>query len=191
VKPDSLRERTRQAMKAEVAAVAVRLFVEHGFEAVTTSQIAAAAGISPRSFFRYFPTKEDVLLGDLRAAGERVKAALEARPARESAWEAITQAFRVLAEQPMYPAEEMATMARIIVESPSIRARDIEKHQEWETLLAPGVAKRMPGNDEDAARAVIATATSVLRIATERWLRGEGGGDPHKTFVDLLTSVRA
>ena len=76
----SLWERSRQAAYAEITAVAMRLFLEQGFEQTTIDQIAATAGISRRSFFRYFGTKEDVVLGDLARDGERVREALAAVP---------------------------------------------------------------------------------------------------------------
>lgn len=58
-------------MRAEIAAVAVRLFQEQGFEKTTVDQIAAEAGLSRTSFFRYFATKEDVVLGHLEELGRR------------------------------------------------------------------------------------------------------------------------
>ena len=67
--PDGLRSRVRRAMRAEVAAAALELFITQGFDNTTIDQIAAAAGMSRSSFFRYFPTKEDTVLGDLAGYG--------------------------------------------------------------------------------------------------------------------------
>ena len=74
---ESLWARSRQAAYAEITAIAMGLFLEQGFEQTTIDQIAAKAGISRRSFFRYFGTKEDIVLGDLAADGERMRDALE------------------------------------------------------------------------------------------------------------------
>src|SRR3712207_3620346 len=80
VGPAGLRERTRRTVQAEIAAAAMRLFLDRGFEATTMEQIAAEVGISRRSLFRYFGTKEDIVLGDHAEQGRVVREALEARP---------------------------------------------------------------------------------------------------------------
>jgi AcrR family transcriptional regulator len=191
----SLRDRTRKAMRDEVASVAIKLFAEQGFDAVTTTQIAQAAGISPRSFFRYFPTKEDVVLGSLEDSGVRVRDALVARPETEGAWEALRKALSVLIEHPVYRQENLEAIASIILNTPSIRSRDLEKYQQWEELLAPDIARRLVasetvGEDQarDSARAVIGAAITALRIATERWLRT---GDPDEAAAIIDTMIRA
>ena len=104
--PSGLRERTRRAVQAEIGATAMRLFLAHGFEATTMEQIANEAGISRRSLFRYFGTKEDIVLGYLVEAGIVVRDALEARPASEPPWEALRAAFESLILDPEYSPEE-------------------------------------------------------------------------------------
>lgn len=80
----SLRDRQRAQIRADIRRAAFRLFVEHGYDAVTTDKIAAAAGVSPRTFFRYVPTKEEVLLAPVRHGGAAIVNLLEQRPATES-----------------------------------------------------------------------------------------------------------
>ena len=74
-----LRERTRRAVHREIAEAGMALFLDQGFEETTVDQIAEAAGISRRSFFRYFATKEDVVLGDMieQLDGSGISAAME------------------------------------------------------------------------------------------------------------------
>lgn len=138
----TLRERARSAARAEIAATAVRLFAEHGFEATTVDQIAAAVGISRRSFFHYFGSKEDVVLGDTDALGETVRAALEARPPEESAWTAIREAFKELRRHAGSEKEQLI-LAGIHDQAPSLRARHLEKHLRWQELLAPEIQRRL------------------------------------------------
>ena len=80
---ESLRDRQRAQIRADIRRAAFRLFVEYGYDAVTTEEIAAAAGVSSRTFFRYVPTKEEVLLAPVRHGGSAIANLLEQRPATE------------------------------------------------------------------------------------------------------------
>src|SRR2546425_12821489 len=89
-----LRERTRRAVRAELAELALGLFVERGYERTTVEDIAAAAGLSRRSFFRYFPTKEDVLFGDVDELAEQIAEDIRARPDDGDAWACLHAVLR-------------------------------------------------------------------------------------------------
>lgn len=190
--PD-LRSRTRRAVRAEITATAMRLFVERGFEATTVDQIAVAAGISRRSFFHYFATKEDVVLGDLVELGERVRAALESRPATEPAWDALRAAFTMLRTPDSSPETELA-VAEMYHLTPSLRARHLEKHLRWQELLAPDVERRLgatAGTIPDVrARAIIAAALACLDTAVDAWRESGGTADPEQLFDDAVAAVR-
>ncbi|GAB2485496.1 hypothetical protein GCM10027063_29230 [Promicromonospora xylanilytica] len=142
--PDTptLRQRTRRAVHAEITDTALRLFAEQGFDATTVDQIAKAAGISRRSFFHYFGSKEDVVLGDLEALGRRVRDALEARPATEPAWEALRAALLTLRGPDTDAATELQ-IAHMYADAPSLRAKHLEKHLRWQELLGPDVERRL------------------------------------------------
>src|SRR5439155_14085043 len=105
--PASLRERTRAAMRAEVSEVAFRLFAKQGFANTTVDQIAAEAGLSRTTFFRYFGTKEEVVLGKFGELGQEIAAALAARPKDERPWDSLRRAFDVVtqtdADEPEQP----------------------------------------------------------------------------------------
>lgn len=190
----NLRERTWRAVHAEITQTAMRLFAESGFEATTIEQIAAAAGISRRSFFRYFGTKEDIVLGDLAALGEAVKAALEARPDSESAWEALRAAFQAL-RGPDYSPESALAVAKMYHDTPSLRSRHLEKHLRWQELLAPDIGRRLgirSGTTPDPrARAVIAAALACLDTAVDAWRESDGTADLELLFDEAVAAVRA
>lgn len=80
----SLRDRQRAQIRADIRRAAFRLFIERGYDAVTTEEIASAAGVSPRTFFRHVPAKEELLLAPVRHGGAAIVNLLEQRPARES-----------------------------------------------------------------------------------------------------------
>ncbi len=189
----SLRERTWRAVQAEITAAAMPLFTERGFEATTIDQIAEAAGISRRSFFRYFETKEDVVLGDLNALGETLRAALEARPPEEPAWPALRAAFLALRGPEHSPTAELAA-ARVWHAAPSLRARHLEKHLRWQELLAPDISRRLgtpPGRAPDPrARAVVAAALACLDTAVDAWRESDGRADLEELYDLAVSAVR-
>lgn len=194
VVPPSLRERTRRAVHAEIAETAMRLFMQNGFEATTVDQIATAAGISRRSFFHYFASKEDLVLGDTDALGESVRLALEARPADESAWEAIRAALHVL-QSPDAPTADQLAVAQMYHDVPSLRARHLEKHLRWQALLAPGVQRHLglPASVEPdpRARAFVAAALACLDAAVDAWYESDGAADIVELFDDAIAAIRA
>lgn len=172
----------------------MRLFLERGFDATTIDQIAEAAGISRRSFFHYFPTKEDVVFGDLAALGETLKSALEARPAGETAWDALRAAFQTLEQTEQSPEIALA-VAQMYRDTPSLRARHLEKHLRWQELLAPDVARRLRtrrrAGPDPRPRAIIAAALACLDTAVDAWLESDGTADLEQLYDEAVAAVRA
>ncbi|WP_033337697.1 TetR family transcriptional regulator [Catenuloplanes japonicus] len=186
-----IRERNRRAVEQEISEAAMRLFVAQGFDATTTDEIAHAAGVSPRSLFRYVGTKEDIVLGDLRDAGQRVLAALQARPPEEGPWEALRAALAVLEDN---PPDRALAITEMFLRTPSLRARRLEKRLAWLDLLVPEVTRRLgraPGDVPDpAAHAIVSAALACLDTATEVWARRGGTGDVVQIFDEALAAVR-
>src|SRR5512146_1844355 len=85
--PVSLRQRKRERTRAALIAAALELFERQGYEATTIDEIAAAADVSPRTFFRYFSTKEEVALGD--DVGPEIVGLIAVRPAEEPMLESV------------------------------------------------------------------------------------------------------
>ncbi|WP_201308719.1 TetR/AcrR family transcriptional regulator [Puerhibacterium puerhi] len=183
-------ERQRAALRREIVETAVRLFTENGFEATTVDQIAAAVGISRRSFFRYFGTKEDVLLSDLLARGEAIARALASRPVEEDAWTALLLAMNdARAEQRSDAAQDLA-IGRMMLQTPSLRARHIEKRLAWQTMLVPPLSRHVrAGNAELAATAIVATALACLDVATEAFVRADGTTPLDDLYFDALDAA--
>ncbi|NGO73744.1 TetR family transcriptional regulator, partial [Streptomyces boncukensis] len=88
------KERTRQALQD----AALRLFEEHGFEATTVRDIATAAGVAERTFFRYFPSKEDLVLTEVLALLPQLRRHILERPAEEPPFTAVRNALLALAD---------------------------------------------------------------------------------------------
>ena len=89
IEPTGLRERKKQRTRELIASTALELFARHGYQATTVAEIAAAADVSERTVFTYFPTKEDILFSDHADFRDRLAAALEQRPAGASALDTL------------------------------------------------------------------------------------------------------
>ena len=186
-----LRERNRRAALREINEVAMRLFLDQGFTQTTTDQIARAVGMSQRSLFRFVRTKEDLVLGDLLETGHTVLGALQARPASESPWEAMQNALHVIVETPSYNPEDGLKLTQMMLNTPSLRARAVEKRLDWLDLLVPELDRRMGGTSPLQARAIVACALTCLDIAAETWVAGNGAGDPREILDEVIGAVRS
>ncbi|GAA1871893.1 TetR family transcriptional regulator [Pseudonocardia ailaonensis] len=176
---EGIRSRARRAVRAETTEVAVDLFLRNGFDATTIEEIAAAAGMSRSTFFRYFGSKEDAVLGELADYGERVLAALCERPEDEQPWTSLRQALEPVLPLPADASPEVAAQAvrrsRLFIETPSLRARHFEKTLTWQGILRPEVARRLRcGTEDPRPAALIACVLACLDAALEAWTRCDG-----------------
>ncbi|MFJ2235145.1 TetR family transcriptional regulator [Streptomyces sp. NPDC087859] len=177
-KRPGLRERMRATVRAEVTEVALRLFTVQGFDRTTADQIAAEAGLSRATLFRYFRTKEDIVLGGLEGDGQQVTEALAARPDEERPWVALRRAFDVLVRVNEEAPEQTLSFLRMLQQTPSLRARHFEKQLQWQEQMVPEIARRLeasPGRPEDPRpTALVAAALACLDAAARGWVACEG-----------------
>jgi AcrR family transcriptional regulator len=146
--PISVRERSRRAVQAELTTLAQDLFLAHGYEQTTVDEIAAAAGMSKRTFFRYFASKDDLVIGKYDLLGDRMAEALAARPETEPVWESMRRVFDITVHYVQEESERRRTeaMENIVHSSPSLNARYFEKLSRMQALLVEGVADRLVGS---------------------------------------------
>lgn len=140
-----LAERKRQLVAEELRNAALMLLATRGFDAVTVDDIVAAAGMSRRTFFRYFASKEDVVVRFIADMGTDVAAEFAARPRAEPPSVALRHAiWRPLAgcaDQPDH-AERSRIVVRLILDTPALHARWLEHQIQWRTRLATELAVR-------------------------------------------------
>lgn len=183
-----LRAITRETVRARIAEVALVLFDENGFEETTVDDIVAAVGISPRSFFRYFPSKEDVVIGDLLVAGSHLRDEVAKRLPQESAWGALHGAMRGGAGQIDADPARWLRIMRVITSAASLRARNLEKHLTWSALLIPVVAEHVDADKrlgDLPARTLVGAAFACLDAALASWT----DTDAAVPFVDALDTA--
>lgn len=185
--------KTRQAVTEALADTALELFDSTGFDQVTVADIATAAGISQRSFFRYFSSKEDVVFGDRIPTAEEVRGELlrhldgggsgsgggsgDGSPA----WDALRATFRTAADQMDADPGRWKRATRVICRTPGLRASYLQKHLAWVDALTPEVSRRIAPDGPDGpdpelrAQTVIHAALSCFDVAIMRW--ADGGAD--------------
>jgi AcrR family transcriptional regulator len=171
----SLRKIKTDAVAASIAAIAMDLFDKNGFDGVTIDQIASASGISRRSFFRYFATKEDIVVAGHAAFGERIVEIVKARPRDENPWVSLRRGYDILVENVDRDPEGAARTMRIINSTASLRAHTIEKHGVWAVGLVPEIAVRL--GDANARRleadAMVHASFACLDVALAHFTPGQ------------------
>lgn len=182
--PRDLRRRARDAVRAEIAETAFQLFTQRGFDQTTVDDIAAAAGLSRRSFFRYFASKEDAVLGMLHAVGDAIAAELAARPAGEPPWTSLRRALDVLVTTYLGDPKVALARFRLIHHTPALRTTLLDKQDRWQRSLAQVLAARLGADPAHDLRPQLlaATALAALDVASRRWLASDG----HANLATLL-----
>ena len=179
-----LRERKKAKTRSAIQRQALRLFREQGYAATTVDQIAEAAEVSPSTFFRYFPAKEDVVMYD--DYDPALLAAFRAQPAELSPIRAMRQAivevFGAVTDEQVALEEERG---RLLLEVPELRARTMLQIAESVTMLAEQVAARVGRDPDDfAVRNLTGAVVGVMMSAV---LRMSDRADVGYTgYVELL-----
>lgn len=165
---EGLRERKRRQTRERIASAALTLFLERGFEATTVDDIAAAAEVSKRGFFDYFPTKEDVVAAWQDEFSNALLAAVAARPAKEPLTRVVEEALTSTILDAINP--QSLAIGKLIKTTPALRARDHLKYAKLEQKLHDALAARTKGKPDELRLRLLAMVTiGALRIAGEVW----------------------
>jgi len=182
-----LRARKKEQTRTAITEAALDLFEAKGYDATTVEDIAEASNVSPRTFFRYFDSKLDVVLPDKAEDEESALAdSLDARPPGEGPVEAAHNVIRQkLAE--MLEEDRHTTMRqlRIVMANPSLRAVVVEhsRYHRGEMVLA--FAKRMNAEPDDLGPQVLAAAVAeAIWVIVERWVADGAQSRSLSTMVD-------
>lgn len=187
----------RLKMRRELSAAAMELFSTKGYEATTVDEIAAAAGVARRTFFRHFRSKEEAIFPDHDDTLVRAEAVLNAAPAHEHPLDTVCRGIKEVMR--MYAASPTLSVARyqLTREVPTLREAEIASVARYERLFTRYLLghfdenEHPDGNDdpllaEVAASAVVTAHNHVLR----RWLRADGQGDVETQLDHAFAIVR-
>lgn len=173
-----LRDRKKEQTRLAICGAALQLFERQGFEGTTVDDIADAANVSSRTFFRYFDSKIDVVLAHKHEEGESLRDLLMARPPDEGPIEAVHAVFRdrlaAIKENP-----DMVRQFRVLMSSPTLRKVAADHFQDNKSELVEAFADRLQTSPDDLAPRVLAAALSeTIWVIIERWVAT--GSDPEQ-----------
>lgn len=176
----SLRERKKAATRDQLMKVALRLFERQGFDNTTVEEIAAAAEVAPRTFFRYFPTKVDVLFADHPEHIALLRQMLATRAPDESIIDAVRRATLERISKVVADPWLNLTRSRLVASVPAAHAHSRYLDSEYEDVIAKAVAAdRQSDPATDLEARVIARATwSAVCAARDTWLESDAQRDP-------------
>ena len=172
-RPQGLRERKRRERSERIIEKGLKLFVKNGYEATTLDAIAAAAGISRRTFFYYFKSKEDVLLA-ARDSGfrEALRPAMLDEPPDQAPLAAVQKCLIKLASR--HETKESIVFDRLMQSTEALRARKEAVFVETEHILLEAMCELWPSpGRRDGLRLVAMVAMGTLRLALDKWKQND------------------
>jgi AcrR family transcriptional regulator len=173
--PSGLRERKKARTRATIRAEALRLFREQGYHATTVEQIAAAAEVSPSTFFRYFPTKEDVVLQD--DMEPLLAEAIEHQPPELGVVAAVRASLRtVIGHLDEEQWDRIRQQAELSMTTPEVRARAMDDFARTLGVMAEVVARRTGLSPDDLrVRTAAGAIFGAILSATAPWDKYDDG----------------
>lgn len=171
--PEGLRERKRRETAKRIKEAGIRLFVEHGYDATTIDDIAAAADISRRTFFHYYQSKDDILLGMQNAMGDILSAQLADEPAAKKPLHAVRDAA-IRVALPV-PADDLIKLDRLMRSSEAVQARKIASYVRHEETLFAALSEKWPkSHSETALRMIAMVSIGAVRLSLDTLNREDG-----------------
>lgn len=197
--PRSLTQRRRDATRLDIARVAARLFADCGTSEVTAERIAEESGVSTRTFYRYFTTKEEAVTPLLRVGAELWHDALaSAAPGdpRQIIPETLEQVLALDGPDGAAPLEPMRGLLRAAGEDPALQAVWRRAHEESERTLRPIIAGLVPDAEALTVRLLSTAATEAIRLGLELWADEETTAPheapattAHRAFAQLSAGI--
>lgn len=176
-----LRERKKRETKKRLTEKGIALFLEKGFDDTTLDEIAAAAGISRRTFFYYFTSKDEILLSLQSGIGEMLADAVRKAPATSTPIDAVREAALQVCNA--IPTHDMVEMDRLMRTSPGVQARKQASYVQQEGEIYEALRERWPEPERSMALRVVAMlSVGAMRIAGDIFNREQG----KRSMVDVL-----
>lgn len=184
------RERKRRQTRSRIEHAAMALFLQRGFDQTTIEDITEAADVSKRSFFDYFPSKEDVVSAWQDAFADHLAHAVAVRPESEPLVRVVEEALAAAVITAFEP--QSRAVSRLILETPTLNARDQLKYAKLESCLTTALLARCAEGDAERPqiRLLSAVVISAMRVSGERWHQAPEGSAPEALFRGLFAELK-
>lgn len=183
--PVGLRELKKARTRVALHNAAMDLFVRNGFDHTTIEEIVDACEVSPRTFFRYFPTKEDVLFGDSQERRAELLLIVSAQPIDDPVFDVLRRSLHEVARGYEHERDRFVRRARVLEASPSLRASKAEQQRGWESTLVDELERRNRSASKQVSteelRLLAALSMAAFRAVFDIWL-----DEPAADFVGML-----
>ncbi|RFC00690.1 TetR family transcriptional regulator [Rhizobium leguminosarum bv. trifolii] len=183
------RQRKRRQTRERIEQAAMTLFLQRGFEATTIEDITEAADVSKRSFFDYFPSKDEVVFAWQDSFADRLMAQIAARPAEEPSVAVVKAAITATVVASVD--ERGLALGELIHRTPALKARDQLKYARLEQKLAEALLLRKGNDPEERSRMRVLAAVVIgaLRVGAELWQQRPPGAAPQDFAHEILTEL--
>lgn len=171
--PAGLRERKKQETRDSLQSAALRLTADRGLDRVTVEAIADAADVSPRTFFNYFSSKEQAVIGTDDQWAQRIHAAVDGLPASDEPLELLRAVLSEMATTIAESRDRHLLLMQVIADNPSLLPRQVAAFVEFEALLVEVLTARSAPRSTDVGLTV-ACGVGALRVSVNRWLAADG-----------------
>jgi mycofactocin system transcriptional regulator len=172
---------------ADIEQAAFRLFAERGFDDTTVDAIADAVGVSRRTLFRYYASKNDIPWGQFDRTLEHFRALLREQPRDLALWEAIHRAVRAFNDFPADASPPHVERMRLILHTPALQSHSALRYRDWRGVIADYVAERLGRRADDALPVLVGHVSLALaQSAYDTWL-----ADPAQPLPSLVTEQMA
>ncbi|GAA3759380.1 TetR family transcriptional regulator [Plantactinospora mayteni] len=179
-----------ESVRDRLARAAFELFADQGYESTTIDDITAAAGVARRTFFRHFPSKDDVIFPDHDSVLDRVRWYLGASANAEPVF-AVAEATRLIFESFIATPQQTIARYRLTREAAALRDREIASVARYERVLSDYLRSRLPDTSAAALAAHVAAASFVAahNQVLREWLRSGGTEDPRPALEAAVATV--
>jgi AcrR family transcriptional regulator len=180
VTPQGLRERKKARTRLLMERAALELFATRGFAETTIEDIAAVCEVSPRTFFRYFATKHDVLYADSDRRLGALVTDITARAAHLAPFEAVRRSVIAMVDAYLLDVDSLALHSRVLVRNAGAYTESLERQHVGELAVYGALvdAGASAPTTTLELRLIAAAATAALRAATQAWEAGHAAADP-------------
>ena len=169
-----VRERKKRATRAQLEEAAFSLFARQGYDSTTVDEISEAAQVSPRTFFRYFATKEDVIFGDQGEWLDQLRLAMQHGPGDDGdvVRHGLLEFSRLLEER----RDSILSRRRLVLDNPSLKGRVLRLESDQAVAMAEALAARGGADTPTFEQQVLAScAVSAFAAAVRAWHEDDAG----------------